>query len=423
MKSGILTSIIAMTVFAALAMPIRSAAQDQQEHVKKQVLYSVKDLGTLGGTLGVAEGINDRGLVAGTANLAGDQSTHAFLWREGVKTDLGTLGGVNSSEQWAVNDDRGLIVGAAETSAGDPANEDFCGFDADSGVPPTGLICLGFLWHDGVMTALPTLGGNNAQATGVNNRGQVVGLAETGTLDANCAAPQMFDIEAVIWGPQVGEIHALPPLPGDASSWATGINDGEQVIGMSGKCVSPNFNAHGGMVPQHGVIWENGAVTDLGNLGGTLTNFPFAINSKGQVVGYSTLAGDLHFHPFLWQKGVMSDLGALPGDTDGLAFGLNNRGEVVGGSCTPTTCRAFLWQDGVMTDVNTLVKPGSTPLYLVFGNDINSQGEIVFFAFNPSNGEFHAALAIPCDEKHAGSEGCEDSAAGATSGWIQPLTQ
>ena len=65
-----------------------------------------------------------------------------------------------------------------------------------------------------------------------------------------------------------------------------------------------------------------------------------------------------------------------------------------------------------MTDLNTLVKPGSTPLYLFFGNDINSRGEIATYAFNSRNGEFRAAVAIPCDEEHAGDEGCNDVALG-----------
>lgn len=59
-----------------------------------------------------------------------------------------------------------------------------------------------------------------------------------------------------------------------------------------------------------------------------------------------------------------------------------------------------------MIDLNTLVKASSTSLYLVFGNDINSRGEIAAFAFDQSNGEFHAALAIPCDGEHADVAGC-----------------
>jgi probable HAF family extracellular repeat protein len=413
MKSKMLTYIIAMTVFAALAIPARLATQDLQQHHSRKIFYIVKDLGTFGGTQSVAEGISNRGWVVGDANLTGNQSVHAFLWRDGEMTDLGTLGGVNSQEQWPVKDNRGLIVGSAETSATDPFIEDFCGFDSNSGVPPSGLICLGFVWYDGAMTALPTLGGNNAQAFGVNNRGQVVGIAETSIQDANCAAPQVFDIEAVIWGPRTGEMHELPPLAGDASSWAIGINDREQVVGLSGNCVSPNFNAPGATVPQHAVIWENGTAANLGNLGGT-TTFPWAINSKGQVVGQATLADDMTLHTFLWQNGIITDLGVLPSDLISGAFGLNDHGDVVGGSCDQNfNCRAFLWRNGVMIDLNALVKPGSTPLHLFFGNDINSQGEIAALALDQNNGELRAAVAIPCDEQHASDEGCADGAEGA----------
>jgi probable HAF family extracellular repeat protein len=113
--------------------------------------------------------------------------------------------------------------------------------------------------------------------------------------------------------------------------------------------------------------------------------------------------------------GVMTDLGVVPGDVGSFAFGLNDRGEVVGGSYDQNgNARAYLWQDGVMIDLNSLVKPGSTPLYLVFGNDINSRGEIAAYAFDQSNDEFHAAVAIPCDEQHAENEDCEDVAQATT---------
>jgi probable HAF family extracellular repeat protein len=420
MKSTAWKCLPGLTLLVVLAAPIQLAAQDQQDHHEKQTYYFVKDLGTLGGSGGVAEGISDRGWIVGSSNLAGDQSGHAFLWRDGVMTDLGTLGGLNSQEQWPVKDNRGLIVGSAEISAMDPFAEDFCGFDANSGVPPTGLICLGFLWHDDVMTALPTLGGNNAQADAVNNLGEVAGLAETATQDPRCIFPQVLDVEAVVWGPKAGQIRELPPLPGDISSWATGINDHEQVVGLSGNCVSPNFNAGGG-VPQHGVIWENGAAMDLGNLGGTLSTFPWAINSKGQAVGQAYIAGDIYIHTFLWEKGVIKDLGVIPGDVISGAFGLNDRGEVVGGSCDQNfNCRAYLWQDGLMTDINTLVKPGSTQLYLVFGNDINAEGEIAGFAVDQSTGEFRGFLAIPCDEQHADNQACNDDSQGTIAATERP---
>jgi probable HAF family extracellular repeat protein len=415
MKSRIFAHFALMNLFAALAASLPVAGQDGNNlsSAPRKVHYVVKDLGTLGGTASVAEGISDRGWVVGTANLAGDQNGHAYLWRDGVMTDLGTLGGPNSQEQWPVKDNRGLIVGAAETSVRDPFNEDFCGFDRNSGVP-RGLICLGFLWRDGVMTPLSTLGGNNSYAAGVNNRGQAVGWAENSTQDPTCLPPQMLDFEAVIWGPEQGDIQELPPLSGDTEAFATGINDNGLVIGASGICSN-------GSLPIHGVVWQDGMPTDLGNLGGVLNTLPWAINSRGQVVGNSDLAGDNNqpplqpppFHTFLWTKDSgMQDLGTLPGDLYSGAFGINEQGQVIGGSCTQNfnLCRAFLWQNGVMTDVDALVM-GPTSLHLWFGNDINSRGEIAAYALDLSKNEFHAALAIPCDEQHTDIAACAETTA------------
>ena len=67
-----------------------------QQAPQRPVLYAVRDLGTLGGTDADGVGVNDRGWVVGISRVAGDQSGHAFLWRDGVMTDLGTLGGPNS---------------------------------------------------------------------------------------------------------------------------------------------------------------------------------------------------------------------------------------------------------------------------------------------------------------------------------------
>ena len=397
MNSAVWKCLTGLTLLAVLAPQVQLAAQDREEHNKKQLLYLVKDLGTLGGSGSVAEGISDRGWVVGSANLPDDQSEHAYLWLDGVMTDLGTLGGLNSSEQWPVKDDRGLIAGVAETPNTDPLGENFCGFG-------TGLICQGFLWQNGVMTALPTLGGNNGQALGVNNRGQLVGYAENNTQDPNCIPPQVLDFEAVIWGPRAGQIRQLPPLPGDTISAAIGINDRQQVVGVSGLCSDPT---------PRGVLWQDGTVTDLGNLGGVLNTTPWAINSQGFVVGQSDLTGDNTVHAFTWTKDDgMHDIGTLPGDSASLAFGTNDKGQVTGGSCVDITlsnCRAFLWRNGVMVDLNSLVPAGSTPLYLFFGNDINSRGEIAAYAFDQRNGEFHAALTIPCDAMHAGDRDCQDA--------------
>jgi probable HAF family extracellular repeat protein len=116
MKSKTLTSIAAMILSAAaLALPVRAVAEEQQSPPTKPVRYCVRILSTLGGTMGVANSVNNKGWVAGAANLTGDATEHAALWRNGVITDLGTLGGPDSFVG-LVKNEGGEIAGFAETS-------------------------------------------------------------------------------------------------------------------------------------------------------------------------------------------------------------------------------------------------------------------------------------------------------------------
>lgn len=98
MKSRIFTWIAAVTLFTALAMPVRPQAQEQsaQEQKAEPARYIVKDLGTLGGTSSIAFGINNAARVGGGASLEPNGPLHAFLWYGGHMTDLSTLGGPNS---------------------------------------------------------------------------------------------------------------------------------------------------------------------------------------------------------------------------------------------------------------------------------------------------------------------------------------
>ena len=389
MKLKILRCVIGLTL-PLLAGPLQLFAQSH---------YVITDLGTLGGTASAGNTINDRGWVMGAANLPGDQISHATLWRDGLKVDLGTLGGPNSAVDWPIHNDRGMIAGLSETPDLDPLGETWsCRFFFPS---KTGHICRGFVWQNGVMTALPTLGGNNGYASGMNSRGQVVGWAETVLHDPTCNPPQVLQFEAVIYGPDPGQIQELPPLGGDPDGAATAINNRGDVVGISGLCA----NAVGGLSAKHAVLWHDGIPTDLGNLGGAAWHTPASINNRGEVVGFSDLPGDnngkhINFHAFLWTRQTgMQDLGALPGDTISEALGINEQGQVVGESCTDNTfsnCRAFLWQDGVKTDLNRLAPPGSP--FLIFANDINDRGEITGEAFIPSTGEAPAFLAVPTHE-------------------------
>ena len=374
---------------SALAIPLSLAAQDKQNH--RPVRYSLQVIGTLGGTFSEAHGLNNKGSTAGQSLLVDSNfPLHAFLWQKGAMVDLGTLGGQNSLVPVANHtvNERDAVIGNSETSTPDPNGEDLCGLG-------TFFICLPFVWQEDVLTALPTLGGNNGNAGGINNRGQIVGTVETPNFDP-CSLPFAQQIQAVIWEHGVVQ-EVLPPLGGTAAA-ANAINDNGQVVGESG-CVSGNTYA---------VIWQHGRAINLGSLGGVTGNLAFDINNKGQVVGQSDLPGDTLHHAFLWQKGVMTDLGSL---SDALptsqAIGINNQGQVVGFSqnaaAEDASSVAVLWENGTITDLNTVIPAGSS-LFLMEATAINDRGEIAGFGRLPNNPDDHRGfILIPCRAAPVGS--------------------
>jgi probable HAF family extracellular repeat protein len=389
MKSRICTWIVGISLFAALATPALLGAQEPSTtQASRSVRYTITDLGTLGGSFSLAYGINDNGQIDGSSTLPGDNVVHSFLYNHGAMTDLGTLGGANS-ESFANLNNAIQVAGAAETSVTDPNNENFCSFG-------TNLICLGFVWQNGIMTPLSTLGGNNGQAAAINNRGQVAGYSETAIADPNCPVPQVLQFRPTLW--TAGQARALPLYPGDTEGAAFWINNQGETVGASGSCAPYDPRYALPLQPRHALLWRKSSVQpiDLGNLGGKINNAGFAINDMEQVVGASDLPGDMYQHAFFWHNGHMTDLGTLPGDVVSAAVAINNKGQVTGVSIDASgqNLRAFLWQNGVMVDLNTLI-PANSPLYLLHGFGINSQGQIVGFALQTSTDEIHGFLATP----------------------------
>lgn len=173
---------------------------------------------------------------------------------------------------------------------------------------------------------------------------------------------------------------------------------------MTGTCATTQLPPV--VASKHAVLWENGTVTDLGNLGGTFNasafgvgNAALSVNNKGQVVGVSAIAGSTHGHAFLWTwETGMQDLGTLPGDVMSAGLWINNRGEIIGNSISPPgppmgNPRPFLWANGKMLDLTTLV-PANSPLQLLTASSINDRGEITGFGVT-SNGEVHGLLSTP----------------------------
>jgi probable HAF family extracellular repeat protein len=299
--------------------------------------YSIISLGTTQGfqsSIGAA--INHAGQAVGTevAYAGGAYTQHAFLYRNGTLTDLGTLAG-DHSFAYAINN-AGQVVGM--NTAGHA-----------------------FLYSDGTLTDLGTLGGYQSVAYGINDAGQVVGEADA--VPSN--SPHAFLY-------QDGVLRDLGTLGGSFSrAWA--INDAGQVAGDS-RLVNE---------VSHAFLYQDGVMTDLGTLVGDNSEAlceAYAINDRGQVVGTSATSTDLYpvYHAFLYRNGVMTDLGALGGrDSYSVANGINDAGQVVGYSITPGDgTHAFLYRDGTMTDLNSLLPPDSGWV-LDEALGINARGQIV----------------------------------------------
>jgi probable HAF family extracellular repeat protein len=393
----------------APSQPQASQSQSQAQSQYAQELgrnggpphYKLVVLTSLGGSLAAGISDSDQGWISGYSLLSDNATVHAALWADSTTaTDLGTLGGTNSAVEWP-NHGVNQVVGIAQTTTSDPLGEQWsCSYPAGGGfIPYTGQECRGFLWRDGHMISLGTLGGNNSFAAGANLLGQPAGWAETSEHDPTCVAPQVLQFEGVTWDFS-GNAHALAPLAGDSDSAATAINDLGDVVGISGICQ----NAVGNQSAAHTVMWAHGVPMSLGTLGGAAWNTPEMINDLDQVVGFSDLAGDdgganFNAHAFLWTRSNgIKDLGTVGSDQISFAYSINDEGQIAGQSCGTAACatsRATLDQNGTMYDLNTLLTPSSSTYYLVFANDINDLGQITGLATDSATGAAVAYELIP----------------------------
>lgn len=272
----------------------------------------VVDLGTLGGYEGLAVAVNNHGLVVGIATNAvpdsfpgfpngipwGTQS-RAFRWENGTIQDLGTLGGTDATA--ALVNDHGQIAGMSYTNS--TLN------------PATGLPTQDpFLWDDGRLLDLGTLGGTFGFPNGINNRGEVVG-------QSNLVGDSNY--HPFLW--KRGVLMDLGTLGGD-KGFANSVNDVGEVVGRADL---PGNQIH------HAFLWKDGTMIDLGiPPGGGPCSTAYSINSKGQVVGDSGTC-NVGGPPFLWEHGVIYNLNdlVLPGSDLTLVDvdTINDRGEI---SCT-----------------------------------------------------------------------------------------
>ena len=183
-------------------------------------LYSggvTRDLGALpGGDVSQANAINDTGVVAGWSQGGSPGvSAHAFTWdsTNGMLEVQGTLGGNGGEAGWGINN-KGVVVGDAYTP---------------------NQVRHAFVFIDGSMRDLGTLGGFNSTAAGVNNSNWVVGysdlsgVARHGFLWVDNALYDLNDL--------------LPSNSGWTITAANAINDAGQIAGV-GEYTSTGTTSH-----------------------------------------------------------------------------------------------------------------------------------------------------------------------------------
>jgi probable HAF family extracellular repeat protein len=424
-----------------------SAQDTAPANSPKDRRYKFVDLGTFGGPLSgiqfFARGvINSAGSVTGGADTSIPDPyfpncfspncvvQHAFKWKDGVLNDLGALPGTNSSYGFWMNE-RGWVVGPSQNGVIDPLTS----------VPEWNAV----LWKGSKIINLGTLGGNQSAGIGVNNAGQVTGWALNPIPDSwGLACPCGTQSRAFLW--QNGVMRDLGTL-GGPDSFGQYVNDGGHVAGFSFTNNIPNpttgiptvdpffwdgrkmrdlgtlggtFGAVNDMnnkdqvigtsnldgdIEGHAFMWDPAQPTmrDLGTLGGTFA-IPSMLNKAGTVVGVATNTNDELLHAVLWRDFVIHDLGTVPGDGCSWAWGVNARDQVVGISlpfpCDFSVAHAFLWDRGSMVDLNTLI-PSNSSFKLVYSVAIDDAGEIIGIGVpggvSPRDVEVlgHAYLLIP----------------------------
>jgi probable HAF family extracellular repeat protein len=401
MKKSILLAVLSVFSFVAMAQDHRRTDFVPRSQAGfKAEYYAITDLGPISPV-----GVNLFGEVAG--NLA---NGHAGVWLpDGGIRDLGVLPGGKMSAAAGIND-FGVVAGTADgpgvlVSDWAPFSEN-C---KDIGQP--------FLWTPDEGFAKPAtipLARYDPEypcvqsdyAAGINVRGEVIG--------------SNFDTEtykwAFLWRRPYGDHLIIAPLQDDAyQSSAHGINNEGTVVGQYGAWAEL-------FVISHAVVWKDGVLTDIGSLGGDAADWSAcsganSINDAGEVAGWSSPAGvprcdvikEGHgsVHAFVWKAGGgMQDLGTLPGYTSSVAVKVNLNGEVIGTSgdkagfgkgydeySVEVTGEPFLWTEAKgLHNLNDMIEPGSGWV-LNRATDINVLGQIV--GTGTKQGKVHGYMLTP----------------------------
>jgi probable HAF family extracellular repeat protein len=141
---------------------------------------------------------------------------------------------------------------------------------------------------------------------------------------------------------------------GLGESFGYGVNATGQATGLSYLSTTYTYScgypvrtctAH----PYHAFSYSNGQMTDLGTLGGHLSQGN-AINLSDQVAGWADTSTGVS-NATVWTGGKSFDVGGLAplAGSISVAYGISDSGQVVGAWGTNASSRPFLYSDGTIT--------------------------------------------------------------------------
>jgi probable HAF family extracellular repeat protein len=273
--------------------------------------------------------------------------------------------------------------------------------------PPDDPYDRAFLWRNGQITDLGTLGGYNSAIPFPNKNeiGWFAGISETADNDpyqenfcqftcssasGNCL-PFNQVCKGFLWRPGKEDLIPLPPLPGGNNSYGFDANNRQQIVGAAENGVTDSTCGAPQVFDYEAVVWRLGPngtpfiSQQLPPIAGDAVSAATQINDQGDAVGASgpctSIGLGVGAHAVLWHAGRALDLGSLGGVTNNVAFAINSQEQVVGISdlSGDNVAHAFLWENGAMQDLGTLRSDDTFAL----AESINDRGEVVGFSCGP----------------------------------------
>jgi probable HAF family extracellular repeat protein len=346
--------VLTIALTSTFAVPLLSDAAIPSQ-------YRLTDIGSLGGGTTYGAALNNASpvQVTGTSWLGADTGPRAFLYNVG-----GSMMAIN--------------YGVDEATWGRGINDD--GYvSADGGLS-------GFVYHNGVTTALPalssTIDGMNVIG-GISNSGFITGTAYSSTgPDSHAFRYSLVDNSMIDIGTGGGS------SIGDVDVVQCGAVEEHRMPELARRILHASSNGPG-------VVHRCPAAR------GARYGDAYDVNDSGQLVGQASLLVGNQFvdRAFLHDgsTGATTLLTPLAGSDWDQAIHINNQGQIVGLGVTSAGVRAVLWSDNQVIDLNTRLEPGEFPPHVVLEQavDINESGWILANGFDTRIGTTRAYLLEP----------------------------